>query len=85
MTYGNHVIVHGGGRDPIAGGGNNQETIIGSRVILEGRAVIFRSLIGDGSRIGFKSAVVASSLLPNTVIPDRQVFINNVFFGNVEW
>ncbi|MDQ3213345.1 MAG: acetyltransferase, partial [Acidobacteriota bacterium] len=85
VTYGGRVIVHGGGRDPIAGGGNNQETIIGSRVVLEARSVVFRSKIGDGSRVGFKSAVVASSLPPNTVIPARQVIVNNVFFGNVEW
>jgi carbonic anhydrase/acetyltransferase-like protein (isoleucine patch superfamily) len=85
VRYGNRAIVHGGGRDPIAGGGNNQETIIGSRVILAARSVVFRSRIGDGSRVGFKSAVVASSLPPNTVIPDRQVFVNNELFGHVEW
>lgn len=85
VTYGSGVIVHGGGRDPIAGGGNNQETIIGSRVVLDAGSVVFRSRIGDSSRIGVKSALVASSLPPNTVIPARQVIVNNVFFGNVEW
>lgn len=87
VFYGSKVIVHGGGRDPIAGGGNNQETVIGNNVTLRDQAVVFRSRIADGETVGFKSAVVATdtALVAGTTIPDWQVYVNNAFFGNVEW
>ena len=38
-----------------------------------------------GSRIGFRAYVDGSQLAPGTVVPDRAIFINNVFLGFVEW
>ena len=46
---------------------------------------MFRSTIGNGSKIGRKSAVVGSDLAPGTVIPDRVIYLNNAIFGLVEW
>ena len=84
VSYGEKVIVHGGGRVIIVG--NREEpTRIADNVTLKDQAVVFRTTIGDGATIGVKSAVVGSELEPGTVIPDRVIWLNNSKFGDVEW
>lgn len=84
LTYGDQVIIHGGGRviregDPLA------PTIIEDNVVLMRQAIVFRSRIGNGSMIGRKSAVVGSDLPPGSNIPDRTIYLNDAVFGSVEW
>lgn len=84
VSYGDRVIVHGGGRVVIAG--NSEEpTVIKDNVTLKDQAVVFRSNIGAGSTIGVKSAVVSSELAPNTIIGNKVIYLNNAVFGPVEW
>jgi len=85
VTYGNRVIIHGGGRQPLEGGGSDEPTIIEDGVVLRDQAVVFRSLIGSGSTIGVKSAMVNTDVAPGTTIPDRTIYVNNALFGAVEW
>lgn len=85
IRYGERSIVHGGGRRPLAGGGDDEPTILEDNVQLKSQAVVFRSLIGRGASVGRKSAVVNTDVAPNTVIPDRVVYVNNALFGPVEW
>jgi carbonic anhydrase/acetyltransferase-like protein (isoleucine patch superfamily) len=80
VTYGEHVIVHGGSRQP-----GNEPTVIEDNVTLKNQSIIFRSHIGQGSTVGEKSAVINSVILPGTVIPDRVIYLNNTIFGEVEW
>lgn len=85
IRYGERAIVHGGGRRPLAGGGDDADTILEDDVQLKSQAVVFRALIGRGAVVGEKSLVVNCDIAPGTVIQPRQVFINNAFFGTVEW
>jgi carbonic anhydrase/acetyltransferase-like protein (isoleucine patch superfamily) len=85
VTYGKGAIVHGGGRRPLLGGGDDEPTIIGDGVTLKDQAVVFRALIGKGATIGVKSAIVNTDIAPGTVIPDRTIYVNNARFGTVEW
>ena len=85
VTYGSKSIVHGGGRpqvDPLA---EQEPTTIEDNVTLKSQAVVFRSLIGQGSTIGKKTVVVGSELAPYTTIGDNIVYANNAVFGIVEW
>lgn len=84
ITYGERVIVHGGGRIIVAGDPEDP-TVISNNVTLKNQAVVFRSFIGRNSVVGEKSAVVGSELRPGQVIPDRVIFLNNEIFGTVEW
>jgi carbonic anhydrase/acetyltransferase-like protein (isoleucine patch superfamily) len=85
VTYGEGSIVHGGGRMPLNGGGGDEPTIIEDDVILGEGAVVFRSLIGKGAKIGKRSAIVNTDIAPGTVIEDKVIYINNALFGAVEW
>ncbi|WP_375419361.1 hypothetical protein [uncultured Hymenobacter sp.] len=85
IRYGERSIVHGGGRRPLSGGGDNEPTILENDVQLKRQAVVFRALFGCGAVTGEKSAVVNCDIAPGTVIPARKIFVNNAFFGNVEW
>lgn len=85
VTYGEKSIVHGGGRMPITGEGSDEPTMIEDDVILEEGAVVFRSLIGKGARIGKRSAIVNTEVAPGKVIEDKVIYINNALFGPVEW
>jgi carbonic anhydrase/acetyltransferase-like protein (isoleucine patch superfamily) len=83
IKYGEQVLVHGGlGTTP---SGRPLPTVIDDNVILKDQSIVFQSHIGSGCVIGEKSAVLNSVLAPGTVIPDRVVFQNGVFFGAVEW
>ena len=85
VSYGERSIVHGGGRRPLLGGGDNEPTIIEDNVRLLSQAVVFRSLIGRGATIGRKTAIVNTDVAPGQVIGDRLVYVNNSLFGRVEW
>ena len=85
VRYGRDAIVHGGGRRQDGGGRGSESTFIEDDVALQPLSVTFRSFVGRGSQIGFKSAVVSSELPPGTRIPDRVIYLNNVIFGRVEW
>lgn len=80
IKYGSHAIVHGGLRQP-----GNKPTVIEDNVVVKDQALVFGSLIGRGSVIGVKSAVINSELAPDTVIPDHVIYLNNQHFGAVEW
>lgn len=84
VTYGERVIVHGGGRIVVAGDPEDP-TVVGNNVTLKNQAVVFRSFVARGCVVGEKSAVVGSELVPDQVIPDRVIFLNNAVFGAVEW
>ncbi len=85
VTFGKGVIVHGGGRKPLNGGGDDAPTIVEDNVVLEDEAVVFRSLIGKGAKIGKKATIVNTDIAPGKEIPDKAIYINNEFFGMVEW
>jgi len=85
VSYGRGAIVHGGGRRQDGGGRGIESTTIRDGVTLKPLSVTFRSLVGDDSTIGEKSAVVSSQLAPGTRIPDRVIYLNNTVFGRVEW
>lgn len=86
VHYGEKVIVHGGGRpqlDPRTG--LAAPTLIGNDVRLADGAIVFRSLIRNGSDIGQRSAVVGSELAVGQRIPDHTIYVNDGVFGPVEW
>jgi len=87
VRYGAGAIVRGGGRpsatDPAHPDAN---TVVGDDVHVGAGAVVFRSLLPDGVRVGERSAVVSSErLTPGQVIPDRTVYLGDEVFGPVEW
>lgn len=86
VRYGDRVILHGGGRpaaDPTTGVA--APTIVGDDVRLGDGAVVFRSLVRNGARIGARSAVVGSELALDQRIPARTIYANDEVFGRVEW
>ena len=86
VDYGFRSIVHGGGRpqvDPTTG--LAAATTVGNDVVLGSRSVVFRSLLRNGTRVGFKSAVVGSETELGQEIPDRVIYANDDVFGPVEW
>ncbi|GAB3603105.1 hypothetical protein GCM10027586_06090 [Kineococcus gypseus] len=86
VTCGERVVVHGGGRpavDPTTG--TAAPTTIGDDVVLGDGAVVFRSLLRNGSVVGPRSAVVGSDLSAGQVVPERTVHANDEVFGAVEW
>ena len=85
VTYGERSIVHGGGRVILGEGSGEEPTVIEDDVVLEDEAIVFRSLIGKGARVGKKSAVVNSTVKPGQVIPDRTIYANDRVAGPVEW
>ncbi len=86
VTYGSHVIVHGGGRPQVdATTGLAAPTTIGNDVVLSDEAIVFRSLVRNGSVIGERSAVVGSELVVGQEVPAKTVYANGAVFGPVEW
>ncbi|MDP9408273.1 MAG: acetyltransferase [Actinomycetota bacterium] len=86
VSYGDRVVVHGGGRpqiDPTTG--LAAPTVVGNDVRLGARAVVFRSMLRNDTQVGFKSAVVGSETAVGQVIPDRTIYANDKVFGPVEW
>lgn len=87
VVFGAGAIVHGGAQrfENPSGRSFEVETFIGNKVTLKNQSLVFRSIVGNGSTIGVKSAVINSALRPNTVIADRVIYLNNAVFSNVEW
>ena len=86
ITYGERAIVHGGGRPTInVTTGLANPTIIGNDVRLGDGAIVFRTLVGNKSVIGKRSAVVGSELKVGTRVPDRTIVVADKVFGRVEW
>jgi len=86
VEYGDRAIVHGGGRPQVdATTGLAAPTIIGNDVALGSRSVVFRSLLRNGTVVGFKSAVVGSETALDQEIAPRTIYANNVVVGPVEW
>ncbi len=86
VTYGARAIVHGGGRptvDPTTG--LAAPTVVGNGVTLGDDAVVFRSLLRNGTKVGARSAVVGSETGLGQVIPSRTIVANGEVFGAVEW
>ncbi len=86
VDYGSRAVVHGGGRPQVdATTGLAAPTIVGNDVVLGSSSVVFRSLLRNGTTVGFKSAVVGSQTAVGQVIPDRTIYANDAVFGPVEW
>ena len=86
VSYGDDVIVHGGGRpqvDPTTGLAT--PTVIGNDVVLSDGAIVFRSLVRNGSVVGERSAVVGSELVLGQEVPANTIYANDAVFGPVEW
>jgi carbonic anhydrase/acetyltransferase-like protein (isoleucine patch superfamily) len=82
---GSRAIVHGGGRpqlDPTTG--LAAPTIIGNDVTLGAQSVGFRSLLRNGTTVGYKSAVVGRQTQHGQEIDDRVIYANDAVFGRVE-
>jgi acetyltransferase-like isoleucine patch superfamily enzyme len=62
-----------------------EQTVVGDRVHLGDGSVVFRSTIGDGGRIGDRSAVVGTDLPAGTVVPPDTIVLNGEVFSAVEW
>jgi carbonic anhydrase/acetyltransferase-like protein (isoleucine patch superfamily) len=84
VSYGEGVIVHGGGR-VVAEGQPEEPTRIGDGVTLGDEAIVFRSTIGDGALIGARSAVVGTDLPAGSVVPPNTIVLDGTVFGAVEW
>jgi carbonic anhydrase/acetyltransferase-like protein (isoleucine patch superfamily) len=74
--YGYHSVVHGGG-----GAG---QTSAGDDLSVGDWAVLFRSSVGSGTKIGYKSLVQQANLPAGTVVPDCTVMIGTAVTP-VEW
>jgi acetyltransferase-like isoleucine patch superfamily enzyme len=60
-------------------------TIAGNDVWLGASSVLFRSRVGDGTRIGRQSLVQLSDLPMGARVLPRTVMIENRVVGRVEW
>ncbi len=86
VDYGSRAVVHGGGRPQVdATTGLAAPTIVGNDVVLGPQSVVFRSLLRNGTSVGFKSAVVGSETAIDQFVPDRTIYANDAVFGPVEW
>ncbi len=83
VSYGQGMLVHGGDRRTAEG--DRVSTVIEDDVTLGSYSVVFRSLVGRGSRIGHKSAVIDTTLPAGSVVPARTVYLNEARYGRVEW
>ena len=84
VRFGPHCIVHGGARS-FAGVVVEHQTVVEDNVHIGQGAVVFRSRVGRGSRIGARSAVINSVLPADSDVPDGVIIQANVVFGSVEW
>lgn len=88
IHFGYRAIVHGGSS---AATQSNHEsaTVLGSEVQIGSFAVVFRSVIGDGAKIGCASLVDGSTLPRYTNVPARTVVLSRGHAGAasypVEW
>ena len=88
ITYGMRSIVHGGASAATANNPHS-ETTVGDHSKIGNYAVVFRSTLGHGVKIGCGSLVDGATLANDTVIPARTIIINaghaNPQRYSVEW
>jgi carbonic anhydrase/acetyltransferase-like protein (isoleucine patch superfamily) len=82
VTYGPGALVHGGNRE--LDGGGVGPTVVEDHVKLRGLSVVFRSHIGEGATVGYKSAVIASEIPAGEHVDDRTIVVNGQS-SKVEW
>ncbi len=81
--FGFHSIIHGG--EDTSTGTSTQSTTLGSNIIVGDWSVVFRATIQDGVTLGSYCFIDNTTITAGSVIPDRAIYINNVFLGFVEW
>jgi carbonic anhydrase/acetyltransferase-like protein (isoleucine patch superfamily) len=81
--FGFHSIIHGG--EDTSTGSTTLGTTLGSNIIVGDWSVVFRSTIQDGVTLGSYCFIDNTLITAGTVIPDRAIYIDNVFLGFVEW
>src|SRR5688500_11319979 len=70
VRIGRHVVVHGGGRRTAAGAPLDAPTTISTGSVVGDFAVVFRSFLAAGTRVGARSVVIGyASRTPGEVIP----------------
>ena len=80
--FGFHSLIHGG-EDTSTG--SRLGTTLGSNIIVGDWSVVFRSTIQDGVTLGSHCFIDNTLITAGSIIPDRAIYINNVFLGFVEW
>lgn len=75
--FGFHSVVHGGGGEG--------QTVAGDNLSVGDWAVLFRSTVGSGTSIGYKSLVQQADLPAGSVVPDCTVIIGTAPGVPVEW
>ncbi len=85
ITYGDDVIVHGGGRGAPGLPDPRPLTVIEDDVVIGDGSLVFRATVGAGATIGDRAIVLGSDVPPGGVVGDRQILIGNRLFGEVEW
>lgn len=80
--FGFHSIIHGG-EDTSTG--SRLGTTLGSNIIVGDFSVVFRSTIQDGVTLGSHCFIDNTLITAGSIIPDRAIYINNVFLGFVQW
>ena len=81
--FGFHSIIHGG--EDTSTGSTTLGTTLGSNIIVGDWSVVFRSTIQDGVTLGSYCFIDNTLITAGTVIPDRAIYIDNVFLGFVQW
>jgi carbonic anhydrase/acetyltransferase-like protein (isoleucine patch superfamily) len=79
VTYGRRVLVHGGDRKL-----DGRPTVVEDDVTLMDRSVTFRSHVGEGATVGYKSAVIDSDIAPGQRVADRTIVLGGTT-SKVEW
>ena len=79
--FGSHTLIHGG-EDT---GASVQGSTLGDNIRVGDWSVVFRSTIQDNVTIGFRSFIDNSLVKEGTVVLDREIIINNIPSGFVEW
>lgn len=81
LKLGYHTVIHGGPDVPNPESG--EETVIGNDVNEGTYSVVFRSVIGNGVKIGNKVLLDRCDIPEGAVISDGTVMVNNVVIGHV--
>ena len=80
--FGFHSIIHGG-EDTSTG--SRLGTTMGSNITVGDFSVVFRSTIQDGVTLGSHCFIDNTLITAGSIIPDRAIYINDVFLGFVQW
>jgi carbonic anhydrase/acetyltransferase-like protein (isoleucine patch superfamily) len=65
--------------------GPNVNALIGNNVNIGGSAVVDRTSLGSGSRVGAGAYLLESTFPADTVIPPGAIYTKNKFEGYVQW